>query len=70
MPEPTADLWLVLPTYNEASNIEAFVASVRKVLPERGRILIVDDSSPDGTGQIADGIASGDEDVEVMHRQE
>jgi dolichol-phosphate mannosyltransferase len=70
VPEPTADLWLVLPTYNEASNIEAFVASVRKVLPERGRILIIDDSSPDGTGQIADGIASRDGDVEVMHRPE
>ena len=63
--------WLVLPTYNEAENIERLV---RAVLPElaaaapRHRILIVDDSSPDGTGSIADRLAAELEPVEVLHR--
>ena len=48
---------LVLPTYNEAENIERFVAAVTEVLPESARILIVDDNSPDGTGRIADRLA-------------
>jgi dolichol-phosphate mannosyltransferase len=61
-------LWVVLPTYNEAENIEAFVGSVRSKLPEDARILIVDDSSPDGTGQIADRLAAEDDALEVLHR--
>ncbi|MBS1844498.1 MAG: polyprenol monophosphomannose synthase [Actinobacteria bacterium] len=62
-------MWLVLPTYNEADNIEDFVAAVRAVLPSGGRILIVDDNSPDGTGRIADRIAAQSEGaVEVLHR--
>ncbi len=60
--------WLVLPTYNEAANIEAFVAAVRAKLPSSAQILIVDDSSPDGTGEIADRIAAGEEHVAVLHR--
>jgi dolichol-phosphate mannosyltransferase len=60
--------WLVLPTYNEAANIEAFVAAARAKLPSSAQILIVDDSSPDGTGEIADRIAAGDEGVAVLHR--
>jgi dolichol-phosphate mannosyltransferase len=67
-PESTAAAWLVLPTYNEADNIEAFVEAVRPKLPSSARILIVDDNSPDGTGQIADRIAAGDERVTVLHR--
>ena len=60
--------WLVLPTYNEAENIEPFVAAVRAKLPADARILIVDDNSPDGTGRIADRIAAEHEGVEVLHR--
>ena len=65
--------WLILPTYNEAVNLEPFV---RAVLPELAdavpdhRILIVDDDSPDGTGRIADGLASEFDAVEVLHRAE
>jgi dolichol-phosphate mannosyltransferase len=62
-------VWVVLPTYNEAGNIERLVGAVRERLPEGGRILIVDDSSPDGTGRIADGLAAEHEDVEVLHRE-
>jgi dolichol-phosphate mannosyltransferase len=61
-------VWLILPTYNEASNLEAIVAAASEQLPEARRILVVDDSSPDGTGEIADRLAAGRDDVEVMHR--
>lgn len=66
--DPGAATWLVVPTYNEAANIERFVAAVRDTLPEPRRILIVDDNSPDGTGRLADGLADQYEDVEVLHR--
>jgi dolichol-phosphate mannosyltransferase len=65
--------WLVIPTYNEAENLEPFV---RKVLPRLAsaasehRVLIVDDSSPDGTGEIADRLAAELDSVEVLHRLE
>ena len=64
MPEP----WLILPTYNEAGNIERFVAAARDKLPATARILIVDDGSPDGTGELADRLAAEHEEVEVLHR--
>src|SRR6476646_1676753 len=60
--------WLVLPTYNEAGNIERFVEAVRAVLPASGRILIVDDNSPDGTGEIADRLAAAEPSISVLHR--
>ena len=66
--------WLILPTYNEAENIEKIVAAAGEVLarcnPEGFRILIVDDSSPDGTGEIADRMAGEKEWLRVMHRTE
>jgi dolichol-phosphate mannosyltransferase len=61
-------VWIVLPTYNEAEGLAALVDAARKQLPDPHRILIVDDDSPDGTGQIADGLASDLDDVRVMHR--
>jgi len=64
MPDP----WLVLPTYNEAENIEPFVAAARAKLPAGARVLIVDDSSPDGTGERADRLAARHPEVEVLHR--
>jgi len=72
MPGPP---WLILPTYNEAENIEPVVAAARATLadaaPEGFRILIVDDSSPDGTGEIADRLAAAHPgEVEVLHRAE
>ncbi len=60
-------VWLVLPTYNEADNLEAIAAAILERLPADRRLLIVDDSSPDGTGEIADDLAR-DPDVEVLHR--
>jgi dolichol-phosphate mannosyltransferase len=61
--------WLVLPTYNEAGNVERFVAAVREKLPASARILIVDDNSPDGTGRLADGLAESLGGVSVLHRE-
>ena len=60
--------WLVLPTYNEADNLEAIVAAVREHLPADRRVLVVDDGSPDGTGELADRLAGEHGDVEVLHR--
>jgi len=60
--------WLVLPTYNEAENLEPLVAAARAKLPPSARVLIVDDSSPDGTGEIADRLAAQHENVGVLHR--
>ena len=63
--------WLILPTYNEAENIEALVRAALPQLESTGRehtILIVDDGSPDGTGQIADRLAEEHEPVRVLHR--
>jgi dolichol-phosphate mannosyltransferase len=66
--------WLILPTYDEAENIELIVAAALDVLaeasPEGFRILVVDDDSPDGTGRIADRLAGEHEQVQVLHRTE
>ena len=64
-----ARVWIVLPTYNEADNVERLVTAVRERLPDSRRVLIVDDASPDGTGEIADGLAERWDDVEVLHRK-
>jgi dolichol-phosphate mannosyltransferase len=63
-----ARVWVVLPTYNEAENIERLVEAVLERLPESRRVLIVDDNSPDGTGDIADRLATAHDDVSVLHR--
>ena len=67
-----ATVWLILPTYDEAENIGAVVAASRAVLEQAAhgshRILVVDDGSPDGTGDIADALAAQHDDVEVLHR--
>jgi dolichol-phosphate mannosyltransferase len=68
----SARIWIVIPTYDEAENIEPIVAAVGAqmdiVADGEYRILIVDDNSTDGTGQLADRLAAHRENVEVMHR--
>ena len=65
-------VWVVIPTYNEAANIEGIVrataAELERLAPDAHRILIVDDNSPDGTGEIADRLAAAELQVEVLHR--
>jgi len=57
---------VVLPTYNERENVEPMTRAIRGWLDTD--VMIVDDNSPDGTGQIADGIAAADPRVQVLHR--
>src|SRR5215210_1674643 len=67
-------VWLILPTYDEAGNVERVVEAALQALeraaPGAHRILVVDDSSPDGTGRIADRLAAEHPEVEVLHRPE
>ena len=64
--------WLILPTYNEAENIEAIAVAAAEVLgraaPEGFRVLVVDDGSPDGTGEIATELAATHDWAHVLHR--
>jgi dolichol-phosphate mannosyltransferase len=62
---------IVLPTYNERENLERVIealAEVRGQAPFPGDVLVVDDSSPDGTGELADGLAERHDWVHVLHR--
>lgn len=60
-------VWVVLPTYNERENVEAMVGALLDRLPEAS-VLVVDDASPDGTGDLADTIAAQQPRVSVLHR--
>ena len=67
----SSQLWVVVPTYNEAGNLEHMVGALVALFDKArldGRILVVDDDSPDGTGVLADGIAKREERVDVLHR--
>lgn len=59
---------IVIPTYNEAENIQPLVESILKTVPSV-EILVVDDGSPDGTGKIVDGIATREKRVHALHRK-
>jgi len=65
---PLGPVAVIIPTYNERDNLESIVTRVRASAPAVD-ILIVDDNSPDGTGEIADKLAAFDTRVHVMHRQ-
>ena len=71
---PSADpqperIVIVMPTYNERQNLESIAGRVRAAMPAAD-LLVVDDNSPDGTGDIADKLAEADPHVHVMHRTE
>ncbi len=59
---------VVLPTYNEAENLEAIVSAILAA-DSRCDILVVDDNSPDGTGRLADALAAKTPRVSVLHRE-
>jgi len=65
----TGRVVVVMPTYNERQNLEIIAARVREAAPDAD-LLVVDDNSPDGTGDLADKIAEADPRVQVMHRTE
>lgn len=60
-------VWVVLPTYNERENLERMADAILKALPEAS-LLVVDDSSPDGTGELADTLAAREPRISVLHR--
>ena len=64
-----AGTWVILPTYNEAENVRTISAAILESLPA-ATLLVVDDGSPDGTGQIADELAAADSRIRVRHRPE
>ena len=59
---------VVIPTYNERENVAAMAAAVLENLPAGGRLLFLDDNSPDGTGAIIDGFCARDPRIAVLHR--
>lgn len=61
-------VWLVLPTYEEATNIERLVEQARAKLPADAQVLIVDDNSRDGTGEIAARLSEEHEAIHFLHR--
>ncbi|GAA4163027.1 polyprenol monophosphomannose synthase [Gryllotalpicola daejeonensis] len=58
---------VMIPTYNERENVEWIVGRVRSAQPD-AHVLVVDDASPDGTGELADALAAADGHVHVLHR--
>ncbi len=64
---PLGQVAVVVPTYNERDNLEPIVGRIRAAVPD-AHVLIVDDNSPDGTGEIADKLAASDPNVHVLHR--
>lgn len=59
---------VIIPTFNEAQNIRSITSRIRRSVPD-AHVLVVDDNSPDGTGELADEMAAGDDHVHVLHRQ-
>jgi dolichol-phosphate mannosyltransferase len=64
---PLGRVLVVVPTYEEVENLEPLVQRVRASVPDAD-VLVADDSSPDGTGELADSIAAADPHVHVLHR--
>ena len=66
-PPPRGGTWVVLPTYDEIDNLRPIAAAILEQLPA-ATLLVVDDASPDGTGELADELAAADPRVRVRHR--
>jgi dolichol-phosphate mannosyltransferase len=64
---PGPGVWIVLPTYNERDNLEPMLSKLLAAVPN-ANVLVVDDNSPDGSGEVADRYAATDARIEVMHR--
>ncbi|AEA25466.1 Dolichyl-phosphate beta-D-mannosyltransferase [Pseudonocardia dioxanivorans CB1190] len=69
MAEPAGPVLVVIPTYQERENLAPIVKRVHASVPEAD-VLVVDDGSPDGTGELADELAAADERIRVLHRTE
>ncbi len=66
-PADGSGLWIALPTYNERENLERMLAALFEQLPA-ARVLVIDDGSPDGTGELADQFATANPRIAVLHR--
>jgi dolichol-phosphate mannosyltransferase len=64
---PAGQVAVVIPTYNELANLETITGRLRAAVPAAD-ILVVDDASPDGTGELADKLAAADDHIAVLHR--
>ena len=64
---PLGRVAVIVPTYNERPNLEQIAARLRTAVPEAD-LLVVDDNSPDGTGEAAEKLAAGDARIHVLHR--
>ena len=64
---PIGEILVLIPTYNERENLSRIVSRLRASVPEAD-VLVVDDNSPDGTGDVADQLATDDSQVRVLHR--
>jgi dolichol-phosphate mannosyltransferase len=67
MAEPTASVLVVVPTYNERDNLDPLLSRLHEAVPA-AHVLVVDDASPDGTGELADKLAAADPRIRVLHR--
>ncbi|WP_055483730.1 polyprenol monophosphomannose synthase [Sphaerimonospora mesophila] len=67
MEQPDGRVLVIVPTYNERENLPVIIRRLREALPDAD-LLVADDNSPDGTGEIADELAERDDHVHVMHR--
>jgi dolichol-phosphate mannosyltransferase len=67
IPADLGRVLVIIPTYNERDNIERIAGRVREAVPSVD-VLVVDDASPDGTGEVADAMAERDEQIRVLHR--
>jgi dolichol-phosphate mannosyltransferase len=67
MVEPTVPVLVVIPTYEERDNLEPVLSRLHAAVPTAD-VLIVDDASPDGTGELADALAAADPRISVLHR--
>jgi dolichol-phosphate mannosyltransferase len=65
---PLGSVLVIIPTYNEADNLNGVVARVRSAVPE-AHVLVADDNSPDGTGKLAEELAARDGQIHVLHRR-
>jgi dolichol-phosphate mannosyltransferase len=68
---PAGATWVILPTYDEAENVEAMLGAVLASLDGagiQGRVLVVDDGSPDGTADLAEAVARREPRVAVLRR--
>lgn len=65
--EPLKRVLVLLPTYDERDNLPLIMARIRKAVPDAD-VLVLDDNSPDGTGELADEMAASDDRVTVLHR--